>query len=117
MRVVVLGADDRVLSPVCQLAVLHDNLCPPPLAREDVAAARHDIAPIFQPADEHVPGAHLALQTGRASLLHTGVLQVAGEPDGNPWIQVEAGGDSLFRVSFGPFFSQRASGETFLGVN
>lgn len=119
MRVVVLGADDGVFSPVCQLTVLHDNLRPPPLVREDVAAAPRDIAPIFQPAEGHVPGAHLALQQGRASLLHTGALQVAGELDGNPWIQAEAGGESLQSFIWPFFFFSRhaSSGESFLGIN
>lgn len=87
MRVIVLSADDRVLSPVCQLTVLDDNLCPLSLAHEDVAPARCDIAAILQPANVHVLGAHLALQADLASLLHVDILQVADKLDGNPWIK------------------------------
>lgn len=84
MSIVVLSADDGVLSLVRQLAVLDDDLRPLPLAHEDVATARRDVAPVFQPADVHVLGAHLALQAGLAPLLHADVLQVAGKLDGNP---------------------------------
>ena len=59
--VVVLGADDRVLSLVCQLAVVDDNLCPLSLAHEDVATARCDVTAIFEPPDVHVLGAQLTL--------------------------------------------------------
>lgn len=45
--VIVLSADDRVLSLVAQLTALNDNLCPLSLAHEDVATACCYITPIF----------------------------------------------------------------------
>lgn len=60
-----------------------------PFAHEDVVPACRDITPILQPANVHVLGAHLALQTGCAFLVHVGIFQMAGKLDGNPDVEVK----------------------------
>ena len=82
MPVTVLGADHRVLACVRQVAVLHDDLRPLPLAHEDVARVVGDVTAVLQPSHVHVFGADLALQAGLALFFHTHVLQRAREVDG-----------------------------------